>query len=64
MDVDIYLSLTRFESAKRVAYVNDELRSFEDRIQIEADFASVGAFSSNVERLDVGVFHAAIFTRK
>ncbi len=54
----------RFESAKRVAYVYDELRSFEDRSQIEADFASVGAFSSNVERLDVGVFHAAIFTRK
>ncbi len=54
----------RFESARRVAYVYDELRSFEDRGQTEADFASMGAFSSSVERVDVGVFHAVIFTRK
>lgn len=54
----------RFESKRRVAYVYDELRSFEDRKQTEADFAAMGAFSSNVEHVDVGVFHATIFTRR
>lgn len=54
----------RFESSRRIAYVYDELRSFEDRAQTERDFAAMGAFDARVEHIDVGVFHAAIFTRK
>jgi hypothetical protein len=54
----------QFESAKRVAYVFDEKRSFEDRLSTEKEFVAMGTFLPQVEHVDVGVFHATIFTRK
>lgn len=54
----------RFESAHRVAYVYDELRSSEQREQTEKEFLEMGTFFPRAEHVDVGVFHAVIFTRK
>jgi hypothetical protein len=53
-----------FESAKLVAYVYDDKRSFEDRARTEQELVDTQTFAPEVERLDVGVFHAVILTRK
>ena len=53
----------RFERAPRVAYVFDELRSFESRADTERDWLASGAFAPDAERIDIGVFHALVLTR-